>query len=247
MKNYNLTLFAISGTHLFPALIHYAWTRGLVQDSFLFLSTCVRCCIGMCTCVFSSVYVCVCVCYMYKTRPKREREWLLGKWLGLGVTCTAMHWWSCETCSNYTLLKKKVDPLSWAESVCTCVQKGALVCVCVCVVGRGVVRLVMGSDVASCNTTHLRICPISNHQSVLKWSRTADFSVKVFVGQYNKKSWTMRWMSLNLYASCIVVFSSSVYNQMENQLPLLLISSILICSLSLSLTYAFSCCFHCGF
>lgn len=53
----------------------------------------------------------------------RERErcrdtW--GKWLALGVTCSAMHCWSCETCSNYTSLKK-ADPLSWSQSVsCIC-------------------------------------------------------------------------------------------------------------------------------
>lgn len=128
MKNCDLNVFAISGTNMFPALIPSAWTlQAWLSAGHMFFCV-VRLYVHMCE---FSLRMCVQHVQKKKRRPKREREWLLGKWLGLGVTCSAMHWWSCETCSNYTLLKKKVDPLSWAESVCTCVQEGALVCVCV--------------------------------------------------------------------------------------------------------------------
>lgn len=125
-------------------------------------------------CVRSRVLdTCLCVCAPCKKEARdrhrererergrqrdRETEWLLGKWLGLGVTCSAMHWWSCETCSNYTLLEKKVDPLSQAlKRAHTCVHEGAWL------PGRGV----MARDVASCKATKLRNCiKASKHQNL---------------------------------------------------------------------------------
>lgn len=55
--------------------------------------------------------------------------------------------------------------LSHGQEACTRVQKGELVCP----------GLVKGSNMYLCNTTLLRVCPISTVQSVLKWSRTADY------------------------------------------------------------------------
>lgn len=130
MKNCNLTLFAISGTNTFPALIPSAWSlQAWFSAGHMFFF-----CVCVCLYVHVCVFLCVCVCvYHAKRRPEREREresgcW--GKWLGLGVTCSAMHWWSCETCSNYTPLKKKADPLSWAEKCVYMCPRGCRVSVC---------------------------------------------------------------------------------------------------------------------
>ena len=111
-----------------------------------------------------------------------------------------MHWWSCETCSNYTPLKKKADPLSWAESVCTCVQE----CVCVCE-GVEVARLGLGRGVWL-HVTQLNwefALIFSTTQSEWKWSRTCDFSA----GPCNRKPLMWR-MCLSLY----------VYNKRDKQI-----------------------------
>lgn len=115
--------------------------------------------------------------------------------------------------------------------------RGCRVCVCEGVCLGGGARQVMGSNVASCNTTKLRICPSLTIQPVLKWSRSCDFLCG-FVGLCKRKLLTMWWMCPRLY-----VHFSSHFLMNSYSLRLWFPPS----SFALFLSLAFSCCFHCGF
>lgn len=104
-------------------------------------------------------------------------------------------------------------------------------CISVCVLGVG--------NVASCNTTHSRVSPISTSQSVLKRIRAADFSLSAAAGLFRKTNAERVCVCVCMCRTrglCLIIWCEQLSDKSTGFLSD--ISSILFCSFSVFLLSA---------